>query len=196
VRSHGPAKAEIRVQVPAGGPIYPRVVKDISSRASNAALRVRVPPRGPFLRVAEKLRPPPSKRTDAGANPAAGTSLESESAEARTLSRKQMDRPDRLGRKTSALRHFVRRAARCGHPSGSPLTFVRGCAISALPRSVPPVAQKQSSRLIIGRPWCDSKQADHFGGLIPLGGSRGANASGGTLSLRGRTSTLRHCRVV
>lgn len=65
-----------------------------------------------------------------------------------------------------------------------------------LSATFPPVAQKQSSRLIIGRPWCDSKQADHFGGLIPLGGSRGANASGDTSSLRGRTSTLRHCRVV
>ena len=57
-----------------------------------------------------------------------------------------------------------------GHPLDSPLTFVRGCAISALPRYVYPlVAQKQSSRPIIGRPWCNTKRADQFGRTGQMG---------------------------
>lgn len=81
-RSHDFAKVGFQVQFLAGGPFFPRVVKLQSCGASNAVLRVEVLPRGP-LRVAEKLRPPPSKRVNAGANPAAGT-MESNSAEVRT----------------------------------------------------------------------------------------------------------------
>lgn len=68
----GPAKPEIEVQVLVRGPLFPRVVKLPSCGASNAGLRVGVPPRGP-LPVAEQFRLPPSKRIDAGANPAGGT---------------------------------------------------------------------------------------------------------------------------
>ena len=70
-------------------------------------------PDPPFSRVAEQTRPPPSKRNDAGANPAAGAKLrdlaqrEDEPAEARALFRKQMDRLRRLGRETSVLRHWL-----------------------------------------------------------------------------------------
>ena len=59
-----------------------------------------------------------------------------------------------------------------------------------LPNFHPPVAQKQSSRPIIGRPWCNTKRADqpsplrsygsasHFGGLTLGARGRGANACG------------------
>jgi hypothetical protein len=53
-----------------------------------------------------------------------------------------------------------------GHPHDSPLTFVRGCAISALSRSVLhphwPVAQEQSIRLISGRHRSITGRANHF----------------------------------
>ena len=51
-----------------------------------------------------------------------------------------------------------------GHSCDSPLTFVWGCAIFALPRSVRhwPVAQKQSSRLISDRHRSVTGRANHF----------------------------------
>ena len=73
--------------------------------------------------------------------------LESEPAEARALFRKQLDRPRRLRRKPSALRHWL-------------------------------VAQKQSARPISDRRRSVTVRANHFGGLIPKVGSRGANACG------------------
>lgn len=91
---------------------------------------------------------------------------------------------------------FVRRAApRRGHPHDSPLSSFgaapsQRCALR--PPIFPPIAQKQSSRPITGRPWCDSKWVDHLGGLIPGVESRVANACGDLVSLRGATSTLRH----
>ena len=165
--------------------------------------------------MAEQFRPPPSKRIDAGANPAGGTFggetgrgagtrlnragrpraagehdlssppffrrvkprspvigwkpfraarpvgqdhcsppflLGSESAEVRTLFRKQLDRHCRLRRKTSALRQFPR------------------------------VAQKQSNRPITDRPRSVTVREDHFGGLIPKVGSRVANACGDSVA--------------
>ena len=81
----------------------------------------------------------------------------------RALFRKQMDRPRRLRRKSSAL-FAVPPATR----APAPLTphFVRGCAISALPRSVrqffPRVAQKQSNRLITDRTRSVTVREDHF----------------------------------
>ena len=78
--------------------------------------------------------------------------LESESAKARTLFRKQLDRHCRLRRKTSALRQFPR------------------------------VAQKQSNRPITDRPRSVTVHEDQFGGLIPEAGSRGANACGDSVA--------------
>jgi len=58
---------------------------------------------------------------------------------------------------------------RCGHPRDSPLSSF-GAAPSpryALrPPIFPPIAQKQSSRPITGRPWRDTKWVDHFGGFM------------------------------
>ncbi len=108
--------------------------------------------------------------------------LESESAEVRTLFRKQLDRHCRLRRKTSAL-FTVLPAARA--PAPFTPHFVRGYAISALPRSVrhfPRVAQKQSHRPITDRPRSVTVREDHFGGLIPRVGSRGANACGDSVA--------------
>jgi hypothetical protein len=143
---------------------------------------------GPALRdEAQDLWPPPfrfpesktAKRGDrleavsgreaCGAGPLLSASFlfkESEPAEARALFRKQSDRPCRLRRKPSALRHFF----------------------------FPRVAQKQSNRLITDRPRSVTAREDHFfnGGLIPEAGSRGANACGPVMGLRGGTSALRH----
>jgi hypothetical protein len=91
------------------------------------------------LRVAEKLRPPPSKRIDAGANPAAGT-MESKPAEARTLFRRSEAEMDRLkvdpaGASAASQNRWTGQigwgarpllCSRCcplrGHPHRSPLT--------------------------------------------------------------------------
>ena len=137
---------------------FPFIVQEPGHERAKLEIEVQVLVKGPISSRSEKYIIPRFERGDAGESPAArsnfsawpsssglrllsGTTqvqflprgpMESESAKARTLSREQMDRPDRLGRKTSALRHF------------------------------PPVAQEQSSRLIIGRPWRNTKQADQL----------------------------------
>jgi hypothetical protein len=172
--------------------VFPFIVQEIGREPAKLEIEVRVLVKGPFSSRGEITIMRRFERRVVGGSPAArsnfsawpsrsglrllsGTTqvqilprgpVESESAEARTLSRKQKDRPDRLGRKTSALRHFSARSSRAEQPTDNR----------------PTLAQYQA-----GGP---------LGELIPQGGSRGANACGDQVSLRGGTSTLRHCRVV
>ena len=92
-----------------------------------------------------------SGRQACGAGPLlSATSLESESAEVRTLFRKQVDRPCRLRRESSALRQLF---SSCSSKAEQ----------SADNRSIP---ERYRAR------------GPFYGGLIPKVGSRGANACG------------------
>ena len=99
-----------------------------------------------------------------------------------------MDRPDRLGRNTSALRHFARRTARF---TGSRSAHPFGAAPSSRCRA-PSACSSRAEQPTDNRPTLAQYQAGGpFGELIPQGRSRDANACGDRVSLRGGTSTLR-----
>ena len=118
------------------GSFFPFIVQKLGRERAKLEIEVQVLVKGPFSSRSERYITPRFGRGIAGESPAARSiisawprssglrllsgstqvqilprgQLESESAEARTLSRKQMDRPDRLGRKTSALRQFLIRS--------------------------------------------------------------------------------------
>jgi hypothetical protein len=71
--SHGRAKAGFQVQLLAGGPFSSRSEIIIMQRFERCVAGGSPAVRSSLLRVAEQSRPPPSKRNDAGAIPAAGT---------------------------------------------------------------------------------------------------------------------------
>ena len=101
-----PAKLEIEVQVLVKGPLFSsRGEITIMRRFERRVVGGSPAARSIFLRVAEKLRPPPSKRIDAGANPAAGT-FGGETGRGAGTRLKRIGRPAPLGSMTSRLRHF------------------------------------------------------------------------------------------
>lgn len=62
---------------------------------------------------------------------------------------------------------FVRRAARVAGTRATHPSLRSGLRpLRAPSANFPPIAQKQSSRPITGRPWRDTKWVDHFGGFM------------------------------
>lgn len=158
----------------------PPITRKVKPPRRGNALGDIASPRGGISAFRHFKESEPDKRADAVSTERSGDG----SAEGRAREACESQRQGRSATGMQVLR-FVPRAAhvvgaRACHPSQA-----RGCAISTLrPPTFPPVAQKQSTRLIIGRPWRTTRQADHFGRLIARCPARKAGARATRPSLR------------